>query len=76
MNCVNCKYWDNSDKETSWNKQHQSSLLFPFETYGKCSSEKMQNHTFTDVYTFGNFTHKDFGCVFFKLLSNSPEKFL
>lgn len=66
LNCQNCKWWDNSDGTVSWNKQHQDHLKYPYEEYGECGNGEMENRIFQDVQTFGNNTHKSFGCIYFE----------
>jgi hypothetical protein len=62
--CSGCIFWSNADEETKWNKQHEQYLEFPYKEYGICNSEKMKKHIFQDIQKFGNYTHKNFGCVF------------
>jgi hypothetical protein len=36
----------------------------PYKEYGSCNSDGFSKHTFFGTNYFGNYTHKDFGCVF------------
>jgi hypothetical protein len=62
--CSTCKFWNNSDSETSWNRQHKDYMDLPYKEYGACKSEQFSKHTFFDMNYFGDYTHKNFGCVF------------
>jgi hypothetical protein len=62
--CSTCKFWNNSDSETSWNKQHKDYMDLPYKEYGSCNSDGFSKHTFFGTNYFGDYTHKDFGCVF------------
>lgn len=64
ISCSGCKFWDNSDGVTKWNKQHSQYMVFPYEEYGICCNKNMDNHIFQDIQKFGNYTHKNFGCIF------------
>lgn len=64
--CRTCKHWNNSEETTSWNKQHARHLLYPYKNYGECLNREMKASIFQDISVFGNYTHNNFGCVFFK----------
>lgn len=62
--CSTCQFWNNSDSETSWNRQHKDCMNFPYKEYGSCKSDEFRKHIFFDMNYFGDYTHKNFGCVF------------
>lgn len=67
--CNNCKCWDNSNDTTEANMQHSQYLIHPYTEYGECNNQKRIAHIFSDIFIFGNYTHKDYGCMFINLNS-------